>query len=44
MSDVTRILDRARGGEPRAAEELLLLVYDELRRLAVAKMAREAPG
>jgi hypothetical protein len=31
-------------GEPDAAEKLLVLVYDELRRLAAAKMAREAPG
>ena len=44
MGDVTRILDRVQQGEPRAAEELLPLVYDELRRLATHKMAQEAPG
>lgn len=41
--DFTRILDSARAGDPRAAEELLPLVYDELRKLAGAKMARERP-
>jgi RNA polymerase sigma factor (TIGR02999 family) len=44
VNDVTCILDRAREGDPKAAEELLPLVYDELRRIAAAKMAREAPG
>src|SRR5437667_3483489 len=44
MSDVTRILDRVQQGDPSAAEELLPLVYVELRRLAAAKMAREVPG
>jgi RNA polymerase sigma factor (TIGR02999 family) len=44
MSDVTRILDRVQQGDPKAAEELLPLVYDELRRLAAHKMASEAPG
>ena len=44
MSDVTQILDRVQAGDPKAAEELLPLVYDELRRLAAAKMARELPG
>ncbi len=44
MSDVTRILDRAQQGDPRAAEELLPLVYDELRRIAAAKMANETAG
>ena len=44
MSDVTRILDRARDGDPRAAEELLPLVYEELRKLAVVRMANEKPG
>ena len=43
VSDVTRILERAQAGDPQAAEELLPLVYDELRRLAAAKMARERP-
>ena len=44
MSEVTRILDRVRQGEAQAAEELLPLVYEELRRLAAHKMAHEAPG
>ena len=44
MSGVTRILDRVQAGDPKAAEELLPLVYDELRRLAAARMANEAPG
>lgn len=44
MSDVTRILDAAATGDPRAAAELLPLVYDELRKLAAAKMAAEKPG
>src|SRR5262245_20243315 len=44
VSDVTRILDAAQKGDPKAAEELLPLVYDELRKLAAAKMAQEHPG
>ncbi len=44
MSDVTRILDRVQQGDPRAADELLPLVYDELRKLAAARMAHEASG
>ncbi|MCI0534565.1 MAG: ECF-type sigma factor [Verrucomicrobiales bacterium] len=44
MSDVTRILDRVRQGHPPAAEELLPLVYDELRKIAASKMAKEVPG
>ena len=44
MSEVTRILDAIGGGDPRAAEQLLPLVYDELRRLAAARLARDAPG
>jgi RNA polymerase sigma factor (TIGR02999 family) len=44
MSEVTLILKRAQAGDPTAAEELLPLVYDELRKLATAKMARAAPG
>ncbi|NOS71584.1 MAG: sigma-70 family RNA polymerase sigma factor [Verrucomicrobia bacterium] len=44
MSDVTRILDRVERGDARAAEELLPLVYDELRRLAAHKMAHESAG
>ena len=42
--DPTRILQRMTNGDPVAADELLPVVYDELRRLAAAKMAREAPG
>jgi len=44
VSDVTRILERAQQGEAQPAEELLPLVYDELRKLAAAKMMHEAPG
>src|SRR6059058_113858 len=44
MNDVTRILSAIDQGDPRAAEQLLPLVYDELRRLAAARMARETPG
>jgi RNA polymerase sigma factor (TIGR02999 family) len=44
MSEVTRILSAIEQGDPCAAEQLLPLVYDELRRLAAAKMALEAPG
>jgi RNA polymerase sigma factor (TIGR02999 family) len=44
MSEVTRILDRAGQGDPKAAEELLPLVYEELRQLAAARMAHEQPG
>ncbi|MBI3881642.1 MAG: sigma-70 family RNA polymerase sigma factor [Verrucomicrobia bacterium] len=44
MSDVTRLLDAIQHGDPKAAEELLPLVYKELRQLAAAKMARENPG
>ena len=44
MSEVTRILDSMAQGDPRAAEELLPLVYEELRKLAAYKMAQEAPG
>jgi RNA polymerase sigma factor (TIGR02999 family) len=44
VSEVTRILDRAQQGDAKAAEELLPLVYDELRRLAAASMAQQAPG
>ncbi len=44
MSDVTRILDRAQSGDPKAVEELLPLVFEELRKLAAARMAQEAPG
>jgi len=44
MSDVTRILSQVEAGDSRAAEELLPLVYNELRQLAAAKMAHERPG
>jgi len=42
MSDVTQLLQAGSSGDPKAAEELLPLVYDELRRLAAQKMAGEA--
>jgi RNA polymerase sigma factor (TIGR02999 family) len=44
MNDVTRILSSIEQGDPQAAEKLLPLVYDELRRLANAKMSHEKPG
>ena len=44
MSDVTRILQQFEQGDPQAAEKLLPLVYDELRKLAAAKLAQEKPG
>ncbi|HUY33843.1 MAG TPA: ECF-type sigma factor [Pirellulales bacterium] len=44
MTDVTRILDAIKAGEPKAASELLPLVYQELRKLAAAKLAQEKPG
>lgn len=44
MTDVTRILSAIEAGDPRAAEQLLPLVYNELRRLAAEKMAQEKPG
>jgi len=44
MSEVTRILSAIEQGDPRAAEQLLPLVYDELRKLAAQKMAQEKPG
>src|SRR5262245_17864642 len=44
MTDVTRILDAIAQGDPQAAEQLLPLVYDELRRLAAQKLAQEKPG
>src|SRR5450432_2515899 len=43
MSDVTRLLDAATRGDRRAAVELLPLVYDELRKLAAARMSAERP-
>jgi RNA polymerase sigma factor (TIGR02999 family) len=44
MNEVTQILDAIGQGNPRAAAQLLPLVYDELRRLAAQKLARERPG
>jgi RNA polymerase sigma factor (TIGR02999 family) len=44
MSDVTRILSAIEQGDQLASEQLLPLVYDELRKLAAQKMAHEAPG
>jgi RNA polymerase sigma factor (TIGR02999 family) len=44
MSEVTRILSAIELGNPHAADQLLPLVYDELRKLAAQKMAQEAPG
>jgi RNA polymerase sigma factor (TIGR02999 family) len=44
MSDVTRILSAIEAGDPSAAEQLLPLVYDELRKLAADKMSQEKPG
>jgi len=44
LSDITRNLESIGHGDPKAAEELLPLVYSELRKLAASKMAREAPN
>ena len=44
MSDVTQILSQIESGDPSAAEQLLPLVYDQLRKLAAGKMAREDPA
>ena len=44
MSDVSRLIEAAAGGDRKAAAELLPLVYDELRQLAAARMAEEKPG
>jgi RNA polymerase sigma factor (TIGR02999 family) len=44
MTELTRILSAIEQGDPQAAEQLLPLVYDELRRLAAQKLAREAAG
>jgi RNA polymerase sigma factor (TIGR02999 family) len=43
MADVTQLLDAAAAGDPKAAADLLPLVYDELRKLAAARMVSEAP-
>src|SRR5262245_56118149 len=44
MSDVTRLLTAIEAGDPQATPDLLPLVYDELRRLAAARLAGERPG
>ena len=44
MTDVTRILSAIEEGNAQVAEQLLPFVYEELRKLAAAKMAREEPG
>lgn len=44
MADVTQILSQIEAGDPSAAEQLLPLVYDELRKLAAAKLSHEKPG
>src|SRR4026207_581704 len=44
MSDVTQILSKIESGDPSAAAQLLPLVYEELRKLAAAKLAQEKPG
>ena len=44
MAEVTQLLDAAAAGDPKAAAELLPLVYDELRKLAAARLAVEKPG
>ena len=44
MNDVTQYLSAIEAGDPQAAEKLLPLVYDELRRLAAQRLAQEKPG
>lgn len=44
MSDATVLLAAAERGDPKAGDQLIGIVYDELRRLAARKMAQEAPG
>lgn len=44
MGEATVMLSAVEAGEPQAAEQLLVLIYDELRRLAASKLAQEAPG
>src|SRR5215471_18741663 len=44
MNEITQVLERIQKGEPSAAEALLPLVYDELRKLAAQKIAQEKPG
>src|SRR3954452_24431676 len=44
MNEITRILSAIEQGDPKATEQLLPLVYDELRKLAAQRLAREGPG
>jgi RNA polymerase sigma factor (TIGR02999 family) len=44
MEEITKILDAIQRGDPAAADQLLPVLYDELRRLAACRMARESPG
>ena len=44
MSEVTQILSQIESGDPKAAEQVLPLVYDELRKLAAVRLAQEKPG
>ena len=44
MSDVTQLLEAIQHGDPKAAEDLLPLVYEELRKLAIVRMANEKAG
>ena len=44
MTDITQVLSRIEDVDPSAAEQLLPLVYDELQKLAAAKLAQERPG
>jgi len=44
MKELTKVLQSIESGEQRAAEEILSLIYDELRRLAAAKLASQGPG
>src|SRR5262245_19267473 len=44
MSEISRILSAVKDGDPTASEQLLPLVYDELRKLAAQKLAQEKPG
>jgi hypothetical protein len=44
VRNANRTMDRVQQRDPKAAEDLLPLVYDELRRIAAAKLARESPG
>jgi len=44
MSDITQLMNRMKSNDPRASDELLTLVYEELRQLASRRLAREVPG